>query len=248
MFHSFFQTTFYIKEMLGEDLLCPVCLDHLSPPVVQCRSGHNTCLSCKKDFQKCPLCRDPFVETTNRMLNRILNLLSSSSPCLYASKGCNSMFSEDHKTQFCPYRSVKCPQCPWKNLARNWLMHVDDKHFNRGVLLVDTPLKLSAESCIRFFNSGSVYRVGDRRYFFCLRSTSAEGRMLLDVVYVPLKEQPEQNLFQIEFKDQINDITVDSFLVKPGAIALKNENGMSFFSDMVVDRPTYSVLITAIKV
>lgn len=160
------------------------------------------------------------------------------------------MFSEGHKTQFCPYRSVKCPECPWMDLARNWLKHLDDKHFNRGVLLVDTPLKLSAESFIRFFSIGSVYRVGDRRYFFFLRCPrpTSEGMMLLDIVYVPLKEQPEQILFQIEFKDETNDITVDSFIVKPGAIALKNENGMSFFSDMVADRPTYIVLITAIKV
>lgn len=236
--------------MLGEDLKCPVCLVLLSPPVVQCRSGHNTCLSCKKYLQTCPVCREPFVETTNRMLNRILNLLSSSSPCLYANKGCNSMFSEGHKTQFCPYRSVKCPECPWRDLARNWLKHLDDKHFNRGVLLVDTPLKLSAESFIRFSRIGSVYRVGDRRYFFFLRCPrpTSEGMMLLDIVYVPLKEQPEQILFQIEFKDETNDKTVDSFIVKPGAIALKNENGMSFFTDMVADRPTYIVLITAIKV
>lgn len=238
--------------MLGEDLKCPVCFEYLSPPVVQCRSGHNMCLSCKRDIQKCPVCREPFVETTNRMLNRILNLLFS--PCLYANKGCNSMFSEGHKTQFCPYRSVKCPECPWTNLARDWLMHLDDKHFNRGVLLVDTPLKLSAESFNRFFNIGSVYRVGDRPYFFFrrfLRPTSAEGKMLLYIVYVPLKEQPEQILFQIEFKDVTSDITVDSFIVKPGAIDLKYEKyekGMSFFADMVIDRPTYIVLITAIKV
>lgn len=52
------------KEMMAalkDDLSCPVCLEQLTSPVVQCNNGHNTCSKCiKLNCRECPLCRARF--------------------------------------------------------------------------------------------------------------------------------------------------------------------------------------------
>ena len=38
-------------------LECPVCLDHITPPVKQCVKGHLVCSDCFPRLPHCPTCR-----------------------------------------------------------------------------------------------------------------------------------------------------------------------------------------------
>ncbi|XP_037028688.1 uncharacterized protein LOC119068928 [Bradysia coprophila] len=47
-------------------LECPICLDTIPPPVIQCMNGHLICLKCRIRADKCPICRQRY--TTGRSL------------------------------------------------------------------------------------------------------------------------------------------------------------------------------------
>lgn len=39
---------------------CPVCLDTISPPAMQCQNGHLLCVNCRIRSVNCPVCRDRY--------------------------------------------------------------------------------------------------------------------------------------------------------------------------------------------
>lgn len=41
-------------------LECPICLDTIPPPVVQCTNGHLVCITCRARAEKCPICRQRY--------------------------------------------------------------------------------------------------------------------------------------------------------------------------------------------
>lgn len=41
---------------------CPVCLDYMMPPYLQCQSGHLVCGNCRPKLTCCPTCRGPVRE------------------------------------------------------------------------------------------------------------------------------------------------------------------------------------------
>lgn len=47
-------------------LECPVCLDTIPPPVIQCLNGHLVCMKCRVRADKCPVCRQRY--STGRSL------------------------------------------------------------------------------------------------------------------------------------------------------------------------------------
>lgn len=47
-------------------LECPICLDTIPPPVIQCMNGHLICLKCRIRADKCPICRQRY--STGRSL------------------------------------------------------------------------------------------------------------------------------------------------------------------------------------
>lgn len=119
---------------LEDDLSCPVCLERLTPPLVQCSNGHSTYSKCIK-IEKCPICRAPFHTTPNRVLDRILHLLPQ--PCLYAGVGCPDIDFDSHQ-DFCVFRPIKCPlgitgSCPWSGTVKEWSDH---EHENSPTLVL----------------------------------------------------------------------------------------------------------------
>lgn len=90
-------------------LTCPMCTCLVSAPVTQCRRGHLFCRDCAKTLSNCSLCHQPWVETPNNTLDKIINLIAL--PCKYGSQGCSIiMFQTErlkHQT-ICDFRPVHC--------------------------------------------------------------------------------------------------------------------------------------------
>ncbi|XP_059813862.1 E3 ubiquitin-protein ligase TRIM39-like [Hypanus sabinus] len=66
-------------DSLSEELICPVCLDFFTDPVIlEC--GHNFCRSCitrcweREERNSCPECRDEFADRTLRVNRALANL------------------------------------------------------------------------------------------------------------------------------------------------------------------------------
>lgn len=110
-------------------LECPVCLEHMGPPIHQCRRGHLVCNSCRAQLQTCPTCRSRFTDLRNLALERIAELLLF--PC--KNDQCGQSFQlgskEVHELN-CPWRVYSCmaQNCQWQGLHKSLLAHVQEQH------------------------------------------------------------------------------------------------------------------------
>lgn len=97
----------------GERLSCVSCDELLTPPVMQCYSGHLHCRLCSLGEWHCLVCGD------RRIVGR--NLFADAStarlPCRYRADGCQAVVAFRDKREHeksCPQATVRClfPDCP----------------------------------------------------------------------------------------------------------------------------------------
>ena len=50
---------------------CPVCLDHITPPIKQCVKGHLVCIDCFPRLHHCPTCRSAMCDERNLAMEQV---------------------------------------------------------------------------------------------------------------------------------------------------------------------------------
>ncbi|KRY33861.1 E3 ubiquitin-protein ligase Siah1 [Trichinella spiralis] len=98
---------------------CPVCLDYMLPPYLQCQSGHLVCGNCRPKLTCCPTCRGPVPSVRNLVMEKIAN--SVLFPCKFSSNGCPAAMLYQEKVEHeeaCEFRPYSCPcpgaSCKWQ--------------------------------------------------------------------------------------------------------------------------------------
>ncbi|KAF0918386.1 hypothetical protein E2562_023547 [Oryza meyeriana var. granulata] len=95
---------------MGMDVLdCPVCLEPLKPPILQCSVGHFICSSCRGKLKKCPVCSRTSFERCFGMERVVESILV---PCSYAVYGCTekvTYFNKKSHEQACSHGPCSCP-------------------------------------------------------------------------------------------------------------------------------------------
>ncbi|KRX92169.1 E3 ubiquitin-protein ligase Siah1 [Trichinella pseudospiralis] len=76
---------------------CPVCLDYMLPPYLQCQSGHLVCGNCRPKLTCCPTCRGPVPSVRNLVMEKIAN--SVLFPCKFSSNGCPAAMLYQEKVE-----------------------------------------------------------------------------------------------------------------------------------------------------
>ncbi len=94
-----------------EDLICSVCLDELTCPIIQCPNGnHFVCAKCLPKMQrKCPLCR-----TSKLFRNKFLEVKLEPSMIPCSNYKCNKLllpWSEESHFNDCKYTETNCFLC-----------------------------------------------------------------------------------------------------------------------------------------
>jgi len=120
------------NEEVLQLLECPVCLDHITPPMKQCIKGHLVCNECFPRLPHCPTCRSPMNQERNLAIEQIARLLKY--PCRYYPMGCREAFILSKKgahEQDCPYLQLKCPfhgQCAFNGSLKDVVPHLASEH------------------------------------------------------------------------------------------------------------------------
>ncbi|CAJ0587713.1 unnamed protein product, partial [Mesorhabditis spiculigera] len=112
---------------------CPVCLDYMLPPYLQCQSGHLVCSNCRPKLQCCPTCRGPTPSIRNLGLEKIANTVKF--PCKFNTSGCLLIFHHgdkiDHE-EACEFRPYSCPcpgaSCKWQGSLPDVMPHLMKVH------------------------------------------------------------------------------------------------------------------------
>jgi len=119
------------KEVLGL-LECPVCLDHITPPVKQCVKGHLVCIDCFPRLHHCPTCRSAMCDERNLAMEQVSRLLKY--PCRYHPMGCKEAFPLSKKAEHerdCEFLQLKCPfhgQCAFNGSLADVVPHLAAEH------------------------------------------------------------------------------------------------------------------------
>ncbi|XP_018791378.1 PREDICTED: uncharacterized protein LOC108970441 isoform X2 [Bactrocera latifrons] len=88
---------------------CPVCLDSITPPVMQCQNGHLLCLDCRIRAERCPVCRDRYTPQRALIAEQIYTAITS------AYNLCSGNEDKLRQKLFGPGA-----QCAEKVLTRRW--------------------------------------------------------------------------------------------------------------------------------
>jgi len=113
-------------------LECPVCLDHITPPVKQCIKGHLVCSDCFPRLPHCPTCRSTMSIERNLAMEMVSRLLQF--PCRYHPMGCKISASLSKKAEHernCDYLQLKCPfhgQCSFSGSLNMVTPHLKTEH------------------------------------------------------------------------------------------------------------------------
>uniref|UniRef100_A0A1B0GQS0 Uncharacterized protein n=1 Tax=Phlebotomus papatasi TaxID=29031 RepID=A0A1B0GQS0_PHLPP len=54
---------------------CPVCMDTIPPPAIQCQNGHLVCAKCRIRADKCPICREKYSMGRSLIAEQVFNSL-----------------------------------------------------------------------------------------------------------------------------------------------------------------------------
>ncbi|PNF30019.1 hypothetical protein B7P43_G05820 [Cryptotermes secundus] len=120
-----------MEQVILNEIECPVCYEHMSRPIILCRSGHNLCHNCKKCISKCP------VSTSGRNFALETIVRSAEYPCQYRNFGCASILTlpQIQHEEVCEYRPVRCPlfdstgvTCLWTGVREDFRTHVTHEH------------------------------------------------------------------------------------------------------------------------
>lgn len=120
-----------LNQSLLSILLCPVCWEHIIPPIHQCVRGHLICLVCKIRLGLCPTCRSSFAAARNLAMEKVAYKILY--PCKNDQAGCKEslklMDKANHESN-CLHRIYSCilHNCSWNGKHDLFLHHMTHAH------------------------------------------------------------------------------------------------------------------------
>jgi E3 ubiquitin-protein ligase SIAH1 len=112
-------------------LECPVCLEIVTSPVVQCGGGHHVCNSCWDQVISCPLCKQRRSRMRNYAVEAIVEKIPL--PCKYHTEGCSKTMSQRDKVAHentCRFRTYTClvDNCNGAHSLKGMRSHLKTSH------------------------------------------------------------------------------------------------------------------------
>lgn len=117
-----------------KELICLVCREYLTPPVVQCMNSHNYCKICvNRTNLYCVQCESQIhIEIRNFSVEEAL--ATHSIPCKWENRGCTQLVTPltklEHEVE-CQYSlpsTCKILWCNYSNTLQNLLSHLKSTH------------------------------------------------------------------------------------------------------------------------
>ncbi|KAK7868540.1 hypothetical protein R5R35_004822 [Gryllus longicercus] len=111
-------------------LECPVCMEHMFPPIEQCVNGHSVCARCRLCVSECPECKGRFAGTRCRRLEAICEVLLPR-PCRHSTLGCRERLFADALPQHeaaCGFRPSRCALCKQRMAVQDLRPHLGLRH------------------------------------------------------------------------------------------------------------------------
>jgi E3 ubiquitin-protein ligase SIAH1 len=112
---------------------CPVCLDYILPPILQCQNGHLVCSNCRPKLTCCPICRTPLGNIRTLAMEKVASIVMF--PCKYSTSGCAVALLHTERREHedaCEFRPYSCPipgsHCTWQGSLEQVMPHLMKSH------------------------------------------------------------------------------------------------------------------------
>ncbi|PNF40956.1 hypothetical protein B7P43_G08856 [Cryptotermes secundus] len=189
-------------------LECPVCLEIVTSPVLQCERGHHVCDNCWKRVSLCPLCKQRRSRTRNYPVEAMVERIPL--PCKYRVNGCSKMMCQRDKAAHentCRFRTYIClvDNCNEAHTLNGMRFHLMASHSHvitendscicKGQKFSHTMSKSSFQSLVHAFD------IRDWGLFFLCHRTSGE-KTWLGMQMVSLDPTNTDFLYSIEVANE----------------------------------------------
>ncbi|XP_065163732.1 uncharacterized protein [Atheta coriaria] len=160
-----------LMQSLVTEFECPVCTQHMHPPIRQCMVGHSFCNECYKKLKTCPTCRQVLSFSSRSFVLEKLHA-KLEFPCKYQEYGCMERYGGDHieSHEFqCRYGGNSCPlkiinDCGWHGRGKDIVGHCIKHHPNN--IFCSNIQRLT---CSNFVRDGQTSTASYYMVFFAFR-------------------------------------------------------------------------------
>ncbi|CAG9831525.1 unnamed protein product [Diabrotica balteata] len=208
-----------LDENLLAELVCPVCIEFMVPPIYICESGHSICSQCVELVRICPNCRSSLTKKTrNFTLENVTTRVQY--PCKNQEIGCGYLTTSDkirmHEKN-CDLEDSPCVfNCGLKFKKPALFNHVNEEHSDR-VLAFNEIHTLDIQSGTKEF----VYILFASGQMFKLTLKVTGSSHTVTSINMQQLNQNDENLiyrYKFEFVDTSDSRFITSFkgTVQPG--------------------------------
>ncbi|XP_021931358.1 E3 ubiquitin-protein ligase sina-like isoform X2 [Zootermopsis nevadensis] len=199
-----------LKDLLKE-LMCPICLEYIRPPIPMCENGHSVCKTCRQKLLNCPVCRGMFSYKRCFLLENMTKKMKY--PCKYYNRGCPRAFYlqhiEEHEDQ-CQHQPSKCPfsfvgkaSCTWEGSMTDIRQHMENKHMGPSNQSNATGSNNGQFLCEEIKTTGEwytpIFRMGE---IFFLLSKIINNNLYVSILQVALKRGAPNYSYKVTMKPQ----------------------------------------------
>ncbi|XP_074038857.1 E3 ubiquitin-protein ligase SIAH1A [Leptinotarsa decemlineata] len=170
-----------VKNQQADKLmLCPICVETMTSPIIQCQRGHSMCGECIKSsgITMCPCCRGPISNTRNYQLEQLIEGIKDvlKLKCCYADKGCKYIISTQEKEAHeleCRFRKYYCEgkkfakwKCNWAGEYSEIYNHFKDAHNPQTFMQYSTEANMKIDLTRDFYDLQIISFFNGQNYFF----------------------------------------------------------------------------------
>ena len=207
-----------VQKLLSQ-FECPVCLDHISPPILQCLNGHILCKDCSERMspKTCPTCREymPTKDNRNHQMERMAITLGLLFPCKHRELGCRvtSLLTEmATHDKCCPYDKVQIcqglhPGCTWLGTVDQLVQHLIYDHKLLIIFGNRFAQKVDLNDPTRMTNSEQyIIKYANHYFIWCYNLTNESSNIYFKFYLLFIGEQKDANkfLYKYEMENQLN--------------------------------------------
>lgn len=195
-------------------MTCPVCLDTMCKPIMQCERGHSMCGSCIVDNQIkiCPYCRgDLSKPIRNHQLEDLIEGLNTvlKISCAYSKKGCKYVLSSKEKNSHeleCRYRTFQCEgkkfvkwKCDWSGNLGDMYQHFKNAHNNHTWMEYRTEANIKICFTNDFCDLQIINFHNGQNYFYYKHKVDvAKSKVYWIVQFVGMKSHAQHYYYEFE--------------------------------------------------
>lgn len=106
------------------ELECPVCMEHMTPPITMCENGHSICSNCKPKLNNCPSCKKSFLNIRNLALESLSRQVTN--------QRVQNQPTTVPQSVECPFTRISKDTCPWKGSVMDMKQHIKVFHNNEN--------------------------------------------------------------------------------------------------------------------